>query len=29
LRAMPRIDVAPPSSLHFPLRVAIRGKRPA
>lgn len=28
LRAMPRIDVAPPSSLHFPLRVAIRGKRP-
>jgi protein TonB len=29
LRAMPRIDVAPPSSLRFPLRVAIRGKRPA
>ncbi|UPG92953.1 energy transducer TonB family protein [Luteibacter aegosomatissinici] len=29
LRAMPRIDVAPPSSLHFPLRVSIRGKRPA
>ncbi|WP_250338014.1 energy transducer TonB family protein [Luteibacter flocculans] len=29
LRAMPRIDVAPPVSLHFPLRVAIRGKRPA
>lgn len=29
LRAMPHIDVAPPSSLHFPLRVAIRGKRPA
>ncbi|WP_448097946.1 ferric siderophore transporter TonB [Luteibacter yeojuensis] len=29
LRAMPRVDVAPPSSLHFPLRVAIRGKRPA
>lgn len=28
LRAMPRIDVAPPSSLRFPLRVAIRGKRP-
>jgi periplasmic protein TonB len=29
LRAMPRIDVAPPSSTHFPLRVSIRGKRPA
>lgn len=29
LRTMPHIDVAPPSSLHFPLRVAIRGKRPA
>lgn len=29
LRAMPRIEVAPPSSLRFPLRVAIRGKRPA
>ncbi|KAG9584658.1 hypothetical protein KCV01_g14122, partial [Aureobasidium melanogenum] len=29
LRSMPRIDVAPPSSLRFPLRVAIRGKRPA
>jgi TonB family protein len=29
LRAMPRIDVAPPSSLRFPLRVAIRGRRPA
>jgi periplasmic protein TonB len=29
LRAMPRIDVAPPASLRFPLRVAIRGKRPA
>jgi outer membrane biosynthesis protein TonB len=28
LRSMPRIDVAPPSSLHFPLRVLIRGKRP-
>lgn len=28
LRTMPRIDVAPPSSLRFPLRVAIRGKRP-
>jgi outer membrane biosynthesis protein TonB len=29
LRSMPRIETAPPSSLHFPLRVAIRGKRPA
>jgi periplasmic protein TonB len=28
LRAMPRIDVAPPATLHFPMRVAIRGKRP-
>ncbi|NII05790.1 TonB family protein [Luteibacter anthropi] len=28
LRSMPRIDVAPPSSLRFPLRVSIRGKRP-
>ncbi|KLD74609.1 hypothetical protein Y886_31585 [Xanthomonas hyacinthi DSM 19077] len=28
LRAMPRIDVTPPASLHFPVRVAIRGKRP-
>jgi hypothetical protein len=28
LRAMPRIDVAPPATLHFPVRVAIRGKRP-
>jgi len=25
---MPRIDVTPPASLHFPMRVAIRGKRP-
>lgn len=29
LRAMPRIDVAPPSSLSYPVRVVIRGKRPA
>lgn len=29
LHAMPRIDVAPPATLHFPLRVSIRGKRPA
>jgi periplasmic protein TonB len=29
LRAMPRIDVAPPVTLHFPLRISIRGKRPA
>jgi len=28
LRAMPRIDVAPPATLHFPVRVSIRGKRP-
>jgi TonB family protein len=28
LRAMPRIDVPPPSSTHFPLRVSIRGRRP-
>ncbi|MEX1826961.1 energy transducer TonB [Luteibacter sp. CQ10] len=29
LRAMPRIDVTPPPSLGFPVRVSIRGKRPA
>lgn len=28
VRAMPRIDVAPPATLHFPVRVVIRGKRP-
>jgi protein TonB len=28
LRAMPRIDTPPPATAHFPLRVAIRGRRP-
>ncbi|TCV91777.1 outer membrane transport energization protein TonB [Luteibacter rhizovicinus] len=28
LRAMPRVDAAPPSTTHFPLRVSIRGRRP-
>nr|WP_255494769.1 energy transducer TonB [Luteibacter sp. Sphag1AF] len=28
LRAMPRLDTAPPSTTHFPLRVSIRGRRP-
>lgn len=28
LRAMPAVDVPPPASTHFPLRVLIRGRRP-